>query len=112
MKVSFNGIGEKLVTFINDGAEAGQVVKVSGAGTVAPCAEGERFEGLALFTEGGYAGVRLGGFVTAAYSGTAPGYGRATLAADGSGGVKVSETGASYLVVDKDTAAGTVTFCL
>lgn len=112
MKVSFNGIGEKLVTFINDGAEAGQVVKVSDAGTVAPCAAGDRFEGLALFTEGGYASVRLGGFVTASYTGAAPGYGRVGLAADGSGGVQVSETGTSCLVVDKDTTAGTVTFCL
>lgn len=112
MKVSFNGIGERLVTFISDGAKAGQVVKVSGAGTVAPCAAGDGFDGLALFVEGGYASVRLGGFVTAAYTGTAPGYGRVGLSADGSGGVKADTSGVSYLVVDKDTAAGTVTFCL
>lgn len=112
MKVSFNGIGEKPVTFISGGAKAGQVVKVSGAGTVAPCGEGDGFDGLALFVEEGCACVRLSGFVSAAYSGTVPGYGRVGLSADGSGGVKADESGREYLVVDTDSTAGTVTFCL
>lgn len=112
MKVSFNGIGEKLVTFINEGAAADQMVKVSAAGTVSPCAEGEKFAGMAVFAEGGYASVRLGGFVTASYTGTEPGFGYVALVADGNGGVKTGEGGGSYLVVDKDTVKGTLTFCL
>jgi hypothetical protein len=50
--------------------------------------------------------------VTAGYTGSAPALGWSGLAADGSGGVKTSETGREYLVVDVDTDAQTVTFAL
>lgn len=112
MKVSFDGIGDRLVTFISNGVARGHVVKVSAAGTVSECAAGNAFDGVALFVEDGCAAVRLGGFVTVNYSGTAPGFGRAILAADGNGGVKTAETGDSYVVVDKDTTAKTLTIIL
>ena len=51
--------------------------------------------------------------VTAGYSGSsAPTVGWSGLAADGSGGVKASSAGRSYLVVDVDTSGKTVTFAL
>ena len=112
MKVSFDGIGERLVTFISNNVTKGHVVKVSAAGTVSECSEEDAFDGVALFVEGGYAAVRLGGFVTVGYSGTAPAIGRATLVADGDGGVEADEDGETYLVVDRDTTAGTVTIIL
>ena len=112
MKVSFDGIGERLVTFISNNVTKGHVVKVSAAGTVSECSAGDAFDGAALFVEGGYAAVRLGGFVTVSYSSTAPAYGRAILVADGSGGVKTAESGDTYIVVDKDTTAKTVTIIL
>ena len=50
--------------------------------------------------------------MTVSYSSTAPAYGRAILVADGSGGVKTAESGDTYIVVDKDTTAKTVTIIL
>lgn len=112
MNVSFDGIGDKLVTFINSNATAGSVVKVSAAGTVAACSAGDGFDGVVMITDGGYAGVCLRGFVTVGYSGTAPAVGRAVLVANGSGGVKTAESGDTYLVVDRDTTAKTVTIVM
>jgi hypothetical protein len=112
MNVSFEGIGERLVTFLASSVTKGHVVKVSAAGTVSECSAGDAFDGVCLFTDSGTAAVRLGGFVTVGYSSTAPGYGRAILVADGSGGVKTAESGDTYVVVDKDTTAKTVTIIL
>ena len=112
MNVSFEGIGDSLVTFLNSSATRGSVVKVSAAGTVAPCSAGDGFDGVAVIVDGGYAGVRMGGFVTVSYSGTAPTVGRAILVANGSGGVKTAESGDTYLVVDLDTTASTATIRL
>lgn len=112
MNVSFEGIGDRLVTFLNSDAERGEVVKVSAAGTVASCSAGDAFDGVAVIADGDYAGVRLSGFVTVGYTGTAPTVGRAILVANGSGGVKGAESGDTYLVVDRDTTAATVTIRL
>ena len=112
MNVSFNGIGDGLVTFANQNATRGAVVKVSAAGTVASCAAGEAFDGVAVYVDGAYAGVRMGGFVTVTYSGTVPAIGRGILAANGNGGVKTAESGDTYLIVAQDTAAKTITIKL
>jgi len=45
MNVSYEGIGQWAATFACDGVSAGQVVKVSGNGTVAKCADNDGFEG-------------------------------------------------------------------
>ena len=105
MNVSFGGIGEKLVTFASNGAKKGQVVKVSAAGTVGPCAGGDPFDGVAVLADGEYAGVLLRGFADVAYSGADPAVGHNALSADGSGGVKVAESGGKdYLTVAVDAA--------
>ena len=47
-RISFEGIGEVAATFAcGEGVKAGQVVKLTGDGTVGPCGDGERFCGLA-----------------------------------------------------------------
>ena len=108
MKVSFEGIGESVVTFYNDGesgAGAGVPVKMSGNGEISVCQDGDRFFGVALANEGDFAAVQTGGFVQLPYTGTAPGVGFATLAADGAGGVKAVTTGGGeFLVIEADTA--------
>ena len=108
MKVSFEGIGESVVTFYNDdtnGAAAGAPVKMSGNGEVSKCAAGDRFFGVALANEGDFAAVQTGGYAQLKYSGAAPNVGFATLAGDGDGGVKTVTTGGGeFLVVDVDTA--------
>ena len=114
MSVSFNGISQDAVTFKYTGTvKAGQPVKMSANGTVAACASGDLFAGVAISTASdGYAGVVTGGFVTVGYTGTAPSVGWAYLCADGDGGVKgaTSATGNRYLCVEVDTTAATVTF--
>ncbi len=101
-KVSFEGIGEVNATFYAaDGVEAGRAVKLSGEGTVAPCAAGERFCGVAVSVKTGYAAVQVAGFaeVPCADETVAPGW--VSLTADGTGGVKkagTGEAGGEYLV--------------
>ena len=112
MKVSFEGIGETVVTLHSAGNTAGMCVKLSANKTAAACAAGERIAGLSLADKGGFACVQLGGAVTVPYTGTAPAVGFAILTADGNGGVKTAETGDSYVVVDKDTTAKTLTIIL
>lgn len=112
MKISFEGIGEKLVTFIGKDVEVGDPVRVSGPGTVSACLVGERFNGFVASVNGEYAGVVISGAVTAAYSDSAPDFGSVGLCADGSGGVKSSGSGMTCLVVDVDEAEQTVTFIM
>lgn len=114
MKVSYEGIGQWAATFAGSQACEGEVVKIAGNGTVGPCEAGDGFCGMVLSAgRDGACAVALGGIITAGYSGeTAPSLGWCILTADGSGGVTVGESGRSYLVVDVDSASGTVTFAL
>ena len=116
MKVSFEGIGECVATFYNSAsaaAKTGQPVKLGGNGTVAACAAGDSFLGVAVAADEDFAAVQLQGFVTLPYTGTAPTAGYVTLGADGSGGVKtVSTGGRGCWVIQVDTAASTVGFML
>lgn len=109
MKVSYEGIGEIVATFqVGAGVKAGQVVKMDASGRVAACNAGDRFCGVALAPVQGYGAVQVGGFVSAAYSGSAPAVGFVRLAADGQGGVAVNEdSGGEVLVAAVDEAAGT-----
>ena len=106
MDVSFNGIGgEKLVTFAGSEAKKGEVVKVVGEGTVAPCEAGDAFDGLAVLADDGFAGVQLRGFADVSYTESDPKAGHNKLSADGKGGVKVDESnGKDYLTVAVDAA--------
>lgn len=106
MKVSFEGVGESVITFYNSesaAAAAGEPVKMSGNGEVSKCAAGDRFFGVAVNCEGGFAAVQNRGFAVVSYSGEdlAPGY--AAVSADGNGGVKADEEGAELLIVEADT---------
>ncbi|NCB51056.1 MAG: hypothetical protein EOM54_04130 [Clostridia bacterium] len=135
MTVSFEGIGENVITFYNaeeDAAEAGYPVKMSGNGEVSKAAEGEVFIGVARAADDDFAAVQTAGYVKTAYSGTAPTVGDVCLVADGDGAVKVdagtTETvtvgetdydttgvhyaGKRYVVVDVDEVAGTAGFIL
>ncbi|NLB36559.1 MAG: hypothetical protein GX824_04565 [Clostridiales bacterium] len=111
MSVSFNGCNEKSVTFIaDDELTAGVPVKVSENDTVSACDAGDSFCGICTSVRNGYATVQLGGFAVIPFTGsTDPSVGYCTLAADGSGGVKVTATGGrSLLVVNVDAASDIV----
>ena len=114
MKLSYEGIGQWAATFACTELAEGELVKISANGTVTDCGAGEDFCGVVLsVSRGGDAcSVALGGMVTAGYTDSAPALGWSGLVGDGAGGVKTSETGREYLVVDVDTAAKTVTFAL
>lgn len=113
-KISFEGIGEVAATFVcGEGVEAGEVVKVTGNGTVDACAAGEKFGGVALTVDGGYGTVQLAGLVKvklAASHGVSVGWNH--LLADGSGGVKKdgasAPTGREHLVIAVDSDGAVV----
>ena len=114
MKLSYEGIGQWAATFACADVTEGELVKISENGTVAACSANDGFCGMVISVShsGDACAVALGGMVTAGYTGNAPTLGWAGLGADGNGGVQVVEAGHSYLVVDVDTSAKTVTFVL
>ena len=110
MKVSFEGIGEKVITFYNKaqgGAAAGDPVCIAANATVGKASAGVKFFGVAIAAAEDFAAVQTGGFVQLPYTGTAPALGFVSLSADGNGGVKTPGAGdkfGEYLVIDVDTA--------
>ena len=110
-KISFEDIGAVVATCqAAEGVTGGQVVKLTGNGKVGPCAAGDKFCGVALEPRCAIVGVQFKGFMTVNYSGSlTPGW--ATLAADGSGGVKSASGGVSALVVSAESD-GTAVICL
>ena len=108
MAISFEAIGERLVTFAaGSGLTAGKVCKISANGTVGPCSE-EGFCGVVLEVRASTASVVLGGFVELSYAGsTAPGLGYVVLTTDKAGEVVPAGengTGRTCLVVSVDAA--------
>ena len=115
MNISYQGIGQWCATFACEGVGEGSPVKVSADAAVAECADGEEFCGVVLAAagDGEACTVQLGGLVALPYSGeSTPALGYCALAADGAGGVKTAEGAKSRLVVERDTAAKTVTIML
>lgn len=112
-KVSFEGIGEMVATFYaGESVNAGEVVKISKDSTVGPCANGDRFCGVAVHAKDGCAGVQVKGFATVKCADSTVTVGYVKLGADGNGGVKkVASGGDEYLVVAGD-GTGNVTIVL
>ncbi|MBP8640808.1 MAG: hypothetical protein KBI01_07925 [Oscillospiraceae bacterium] len=108
MKVSFEGIGESVVTFYNNKTTAaigGAPVKMSGNGEVSACSDGDKFFGAALACDADFAAVQTDGYFELGYTGSAPAVGFVKLVSNGAGGVKAAETGGEFLVVDVDTVS-------
>lgn len=111
MKVSFEGIGESVVTFYNNkvaAAAGGVPVKMSGNGEVSACSDGDKFFGAALACDADFAAVQTDGYFELGYTGTAPAVGFVKFVSNGAGGVKTAETGREFLVVDVDTVSKTI----
>ena len=113
MKISYEGIGQWAATFACSDVAEGQVVKISGNGEVAACAEDDNFCGVVISVgrDGQACAVAMGGMVTVPYTGDAPALGWCGLIGDGNGGVKAGN-GYEYMVVDMDKSGKTVTFVL
>ncbi|MDL2300433.1 hypothetical protein LJC01_02175 [Clostridiaceae bacterium OttesenSCG-928-D20] len=112
MKVSFEGIGELVATFYNNGASDGDPVKPTDNGEVSPCAAGDKFIGVAAAPGAQYTGVIIRGFAVLPYTGAAPALGMTALSANGSGGVKADDSGCVYPVVAVDKGEKTVCIIL
>ena len=110
-KISFEDIGAVVATCqVEDGVTGGQVVKLTGNAQVGPCAEGDKFCGVAMEPRTHIAGVQFKGFMTVSCTGSlTPGW--ATLAADGEGGVKTATAGVAALVMGVNSD-GTAVICL
>ena len=113
MKVSFEGAGEQVLSFMKaSGDEKGYLVKLSANATVAKCAAGDNFAGVCIKADDSFADVKTAGYVELGYTGTAPAVGYAKLTADGAGNVKTADTGREYLVISVDSAAAVVGFIM
>ncbi len=114
MATSYQSLGQECASFyINDNAAFGTPCKVIGNNTVAPCEASDAFCGIIQSVRDGLACVAYRGFVTAHYSGTVPSKGYCMLSAGEDGTVAVASKGAtSYLVVNVDLSAQTVTFLI
>lgn len=116
MNVCFDGIGEQVVTFLNDSgspAGKGDAVALSASGTVRKAAADSVFMGVCLGGDEEFTAVQTQGVITKAYTGaTAPilGYDKLVAALDGK--VSAKSTGREYLVLAVDTVGKTVTFVL
>ena len=120
---SFEDIGAVTATFATgEGVKGGQVVKVTGNGTVGPCEDGDAFCGVALEPRKGGCGVQVKGFAAVPATGTLA-LGWTGLVADGKGGVRAAkgasvdgqtstpaETGVPALVVSAES--GSAVICL
>jgi hypothetical protein len=116
--VSFDGIVDAptfLASGITYGTDEGKPFKVSGNKTAALAAADDLLDGIieTISEDSDVIVGRIRGFVTVAYSGSAPSAGIQKLEADGAGGVRVdADNGREYLVVDVDTTNTTVTFLI
>ena len=114
MKVSFEGIGEQVISFeAASGTQKNEFVKISANNKVANCSADDVFAGYCINTEAGFADVKTHGYIEVPYTGTtAPTVGFATLTAAGSGKVQADEDGREYLVIKVDSTNAVVGFIM
>lgn len=108
MNEYLNGFERKEVTFNTSASvKEGETVNLMSKSTLGLAIADSNFCGVCSSIRGKSASLVLKGYVTVSYSGTAPSIGYNKLAADGLGGVQVSESGRHILVADIDK--GTLT---
>lgn len=106
MNENMNGFDRKEVTlYAAATAVEGNTVNLISKTTAGASPEGSDFIGVCTLIRNGMASVTLRGYATVPFSGTSPSLGYNKLSADGSGGVKVSDSGRSILVVDINKSA-------
>lgn len=114
MKVSFEGIGEQVISFeAASGTKKNEFVKLSANSKVANCSADDLFAGYCINTDGGFADVMTHGYIEVGYTGeTAPAVGFAALSAAGSGKVQADSDGREYLVIKVDSTNAVVGFIM
>ena len=108
----FTGFGENMLTFKTENENLkGYPVKVVSDSCVDAAENGDAFCGIAVGVRCGSATVLMGGYTELPVSGDeVPTHGRTILAADGNGGVCVSENGIPVTVIKVDAEKKTVGF--
>ena len=107
MRISFEGIGQVMATFLADDCQEGHVCTVEEHGAVKTAGAREDFWGVVQHVDQGKAAVILEGFVTVSYSGSHFDPGIRNLSSDGNGGVMLDEDGKAYMVVSVNYAGRT-----
>ena len=103
MDTAYQGFETNVLTFYGPDVAIGDLVKVSGEGTVAKCAAKEPFVGLVVTKRGDFAGVQMRGYMDLKAGGTIT-YGYCKMDTDGANGVTGASTGAmTHLVISKGT---------
>lgn len=112
MDYSFQGFHRDAATFAGQ-VDAGDLVVVSGNGTVSAAADDGAFVGVCISKRGDSAAIQLYGAVEVSYTGTtAPTVGYQNLLAAGKSSVKVDTDGIQRLVLSVDTTAKKIVFLL
>lgn len=111
MELSYNGFGRQVASFTGSVA-VGDLVSLSGSGTVAKASADKPLVGVCVSKRGELAGVQLRGAVTIGYTGAAPAPGKAALVTAGNNLVKTAATGDALLVLAVDADRKTCTVLL
>ena len=113
MAISYQSVAQTCITmYAAPDLTEGIICRISADDTVGVCDDGDAFCGVTVGVKDKLCGVIVGGFVTVAYTGTAPAAGWQGLSANDTGGVRADTTGKAYLVTRVNTADSTVTFLL
>lgn len=108
MNVHLNGFDRKEVTFnASSASKEGRTVNLLNKSTVGASPVDTNFLGICTSIRNGLASVVLSGYVTVSFTGTAPALGYNKIVSDGTGGIKLSDSGRDILVADVDAVNGT-----
>lgn len=109
MNVNFKGFGENVITFLADSSltKCGVPVKIKSDSTVGACSNGDKFCGVCVGLNDGYASVQLNGCVEV-FTTSKVAVGFKNLTADGNGNVVVGSSGKEYLVLSSETNRATI----
>ena len=111
MSISFEGFNNRYLTFTaGASATVGKVVEITAAGTVQDAASGS-FTGVLTSLENGLALVQVTGMATLPFSETDSAIlplGHTRVGASADGGIQLSATGRSAIVVSKGTSTADV----
>lgn len=109
MAIFIDGIGEVSMTLHCDpDFPVGSPCYMDGDNYIEPCTVDAEFFGIVERVEGSLAAVTVRGIAEVPFSGTFPGYGSVSLAADGQGGVHTYADGKKYTVLSADQTKKTI----
>ena len=112
--MNYNGFLTKNISITddNDAIIEGDIIKLNTTGKASKAVNNDDFVGVVTSKRGNLLSVQVLGYIECDYSGTAPGFGFRRITANGSNGVKTSDTGRQCLILKVETSSSTVGFIL